>query len=97
MQINNSNSDKRFWLLLVVLILSAPLCGQNVRNESGTINSRKYQGFSLTIDANHEKVTGFWLEELKKTGKTRRKRDFYQIDEFKLQDGSMCKKALDDA
>jgi hypothetical protein len=86
MLLDNSTSEKRFWLIMVFLTLLSPVIAQEVRNENGTINSRKYSGFSVLIEDNHVKVSEFWQEELKKVGKLRRKRDFHQVEELRLPD-----------
>jgi hypothetical protein len=59
---------------------------QKARSESATINSQKYSGYSIIIADDTEKVSDFWLNELKSKGKIRRKRDFFQIGELKLPD-----------
>jgi len=76
--------EKRFWLFIVSMILWLPGISQDVRTESGNINSKKYSGFSIRIEDKVEKVSEFWQDELKITSKTRRKRDFYEISEFQL-------------
>ena len=86
MQFDNSMSQKRFWFLIILLFLMTPVFGQKVRSESGNINSNKYSGYSIIIADQQEKVTDFWLVKLKEIGKLRRKRDFHQMEEFKLPD-----------
>ena len=84
MQLVNSFSQKQFLLFLFMFLLITPLWAQKVRSESGNINSKKYSGYSVIIKDNQSKTTDFWMEELKKVGKVRRKRDFFQIDELNL-------------
>ena len=86
MQFDNSNSQKQFLFLIILLFLITPVLGQKVRTESGNINSQKYSGYSIIIADDIEKVTDFWLNELKGIGKLRRKRDFHKIEEFHLPD-----------
>ena len=85
MKILNSVTQKQFFLLLAMVLIITPLSAQKVRNESGNINSKKFDGFSIVINENRVKVTDFWMNELKKIGKTRRKRDFYEIEALNLE------------
>ena len=86
MQILNTKSPKQFLFLVLLSFLITPVLGQKVRSETGNINSKKYSGYSIIIADEMEKVSDFWLNELKGIGKLRRKRDFHQIEEFNLPD-----------
>lgn len=86
MQVVNTNSLKQVILLFLITCLITPLNAQNARNETGTINSKKFQGFSIIIADEQDKVSDFWINELRKNGKLRRKRDFYQIEQLNLPD-----------
>ena len=75
-------------VLFVIAAIIIPLSGyaQKVRNESGNINATKFQGFSVIINGTRDKVLDFWVEYAGEMAKLRRKRDFYQMEEFKLPD-----------
>jgi len=78
-------------LTKVVMLMAAcsaylSLNAQQVKKENGTINSKKYEGYSIVIKDDVSKVEDFWLIYLEEYSNVRRKRDFYQIEEFKLPD-----------
>lgn len=84
MYFNNNKFPSEVLSLVIFLLMITPAFGQKVRTQTGVINSQKYTGFSIIIADETEKVSDFWLNELRSKGKIRRKRDFYQIGDFKL-------------
>lgn len=80
----NTKFPKQVLILIILLLMMIPADAQKVRTESGLINSQKYSGYSIIIADDTEKVSDFWLNELRSKGKISRKRDFYQIGELNL-------------
>ena len=81
--VNGFIKKKVLWVIAAIII---PTSGnaQIVRNESGNINATKFHGFSVIINDTRDKVLDFWVEYAGEMAKLRRKRDFYQMEEFKL-------------
>ncbi len=83
--VNGFIKKKVLWVIAAVIIPTSGYA-QKVSNESGNINATKFQGFSIIIDDTRDKVHDFWVEYAGEMSKIRRKRDFYQLEEFKLPD-----------
>ncbi len=74
-------------VIFFFLILSS-LSGysQSVKKQSKNINSRNYPGFSVTLQGSESKITSFWEDHITDKSKLRKKRDFWQLEEFRLPD-----------
>ena len=59
---------------------------QLVEKRNQNINSRKYPGFSVTLNGAIGKVSVFWDSYLENLAKRRKKRDFLEVSEFKIPD-----------
>jgi len=73
-------------LLVVILVLvSFQSWSQSyeIKPETQRINNNKIEGYSSKVNAPVNKVEEYWLEYIKENGKTRRKRNYYQLTEFK--------------
>jgi uncharacterized protein YfkK (UPF0435 family) len=79
---------KRCIVILLSVFISTTLCAQsyNITDASQRINNKKYAGVSSLVEGSIEKVEAFWLSYLKESGKVRRKRNYYQLDEFSVKD-----------
>lgn len=86
MRVVNGIDLKKVVMLVAACSIYLSLNAQQVKKENGTINSKKYEGYSIVVKDATSKVEDFWLVHLKEYSNVRRKRDFYQIEEFKLPD-----------
>jgi uncharacterized protein YfkK (UPF0435 family) len=79
---------KRCIVILLSVFISTTLFAQsyNITDASQRINNKKYDGVSSLVEGSVEKVEAFWLSYLKESGKVRRKRNYYQLDEFNVKD-----------
>ena len=77
---------KQSSLILVLIGLSTVGYAQSVKTEKATINSKKYEGFSITLNGSEDQVSSFWGEQISAFGKVRKKRDFDQITEFRIEE-----------
>ena len=70
------------------MIISTGVFGQNydIKKESQRINNKKYSGVSSVVEADLSKVEPYWIDYIKENGKARRKRNYYQLSEFSIQD-----------
>jgi hypothetical protein len=71
--------------IILISISCQPLLAQSyeIKLQSQRINNVKYDGYSSKVNAATNEVEDFWLDYLKANGKVRRKRNYYQITEFK--------------
>lgn len=58
----------------------------DIKKESQRVNNKKYEGISSKVDGEFIDVEEFWLSYLKDYGKSRRKRNYYQLTEFSIND-----------
>ena len=82
--VNVAIERKVIFFFLILFSLSA--YSQSVKKQSKNINSRKYPGFSVTLLGSESKVTSFWEDHITDISKIRKKRDFWQLEEFRLPD-----------
>ncbi len=75
---------KVFFFLL--FLLSFSVFSQSTKEQSQNINSRKYKGYRVVIQDVESKVSNFWNDYLDDISKTRKKRNFIEISEFKIPD-----------
>lgn len=75
---------KRFLVILISLGIS-PVLAQtyDISPQTQRVNNVKYDGYASKVNASTDKVKDFWLEYLRDNGKVRRKRNYYQVTEFK--------------
>ena len=73
------------FLIVLISISCSPIFAQTyeIKPQSQRVNNVKYDGYSSKVHGPTEKVEDFWLDYLKENGKVRRKRNYYQITEFK--------------
>ncbi len=79
----------KYVLAIALIGLTAPvLVAQSyvIQDEAQRINNKKYPGASSLVDGEFDKVEDFWLDYIKDHGKVRRKRNYYQINEFGVKD-----------
>lgn len=86
MRVVNGIDLKKVVMLVAASSIYLSLNAQQVKKENGTINSKKYEGYSIVIKDARSRVEDFWLVHLEEYSNVRRKRDFYQIVELKLPD-----------
>lgn len=79
---------RKLFSLFVLVFIGITALGQEYDIKSATqrVNNKKYEGVSSVIDANLEKVEPYWLDYIKDNGKSRRKRNYYQLTEFQVED-----------
>lgn len=79
---------KTLFGLIISILLGTAALGQQykIENASQRINNKKYEGVSSLVDAELDKVEAFWLDYVKDHGKARRKRNYYQLTEFQVED-----------
>lgn len=72
-------------LVIIFVLISLRGWSQSyeIKPETQRINSNKVQGYSSKVNAPVDKVEDYWMEYLKTNGKTRRKRNYFQVTEFK--------------
>ncbi len=75
---------KVIFTILVFFSLSG--YSQTVKKQSKNINSLKYAGYSITLKGSELKISTFWEEYIGKLSKIRKKRDFWQLEEFRIPD-----------
>ncbi len=75
---------KVIFTILVFFSLSG--YSQTVKKQSKNINSRKYTGYSITLKGSELKISTFWEEYIGALSKIRMKRDFWQLEEFRIPD-----------
>ena len=70
------------------LLLSVGVQGQNydIKKETQRINNKKVDGVSSLVEAELEKVEEYWIDYIRDNGKARRKRNYYQLNEFSIED-----------
>jgi hypothetical protein len=73
------------FLIILICIGISPVLAQSyeISPQTQRVNNVKYEGYSSKVNASTEKVKEFWLDYLRENGKVRRKRNYYQITEFK--------------
>lgn len=79
---------KTVFSFLIGMVVSLGVTGQeyDINKESQRVNNNKYAGIASTVDADYEKVDAYWLQYIKDHGKARRKRNYYQLTEFSVED-----------
>ena len=72
---------------LLVFITSMSFGQQyDIKKETQRVNNKKYIGVSSLVDGTPEAVESFWISYVKEHGKSRRKRNYYQLSEFSIED-----------
>jgi len=73
------------FLFILISLGFGPVLAQTyeITPQTQRVNNVKYDGFSSKVQAPTLKVEDFWLSYLRENGKVRRKRNYYQITEFK--------------
>ena len=69
-------------LFFGILSISGYSQSYEIKPETQRINNSKVEGYSSKVSAPVDKVEEYWLDYLKENGKTRRKRNYYQVSEF---------------
>jgi uncharacterized protein YfkK (UPF0435 family) len=79
---------KNLGFIVLATLASHALMAQKyvISDESQRINNKKYQGVSSIVNASMEKAEDYWTGYLKENGKLRRKRNYYQVTQFSIQD-----------
>lgn len=69
-------------------LASQTLLAQNyvIKEESQRVNNKKYAGISSIVNGSVDKVEKYWTDYLKENGKFRRKRNYFQVTQFSIQD-----------
>ena len=73
------------FLIILISIGISPVLAQSyeISPKTQRVNNVKYGGYSSKVNASTEKVKEFWLDYLRENGKVRRKRNYYQVTDFK--------------
>ena len=73
------------FLFILISLGFGPVLAQTyeITPQTQRVNNVKYNGFSSKVQAPMLKVEEFWLSYLRENGKVRRKRNYYQVTEFK--------------
>ena len=75
------------FLFVLALISSTALSQQyDIKSETQRINNKKCEGVSSVVDGEFDKVESYWFDYIKDNGKSRRKRNYYQLTEFQIED-----------
>jgi uncharacterized protein YfkK (UPF0435 family) len=79
---------KTLFCICLGILLSSGLAAQNytIKNETQRINNKKHAGVSSVVEASLEEVEPYWIDYIKDHGKARRKRNYYQVTEFNVND-----------
>ncbi len=79
---------KQILVLFTMVFISLDGAAQSyvIKDEVQLINNVKYLGVSSLVNGDFDIVEDFWLDYIKDHGKVRRKRNYYQITEFKVKD-----------
>lgn len=75
---------KVIFTILVFFSLSG--YSQTVKKQSKNVNSIRYAGYSITLTGGDTKILTFWEEYIGGVSKIRKKRDFWQLEEFRIPD-----------
>jgi len=79
---------KQTIIFLITTLIANTLNAQSytINEETQRVNNKKYTGVSSLVDGGVEEVENFWIEYIKGHGKVRRKRNYYQLTEFSIND-----------
>lgn len=72
--------------LLVFIIHSSFGQQYQITEETQRINSKKIDGVSSKVDGALDNVEKYWLSYIRDHGKARRKRNYFQLTEFSVED-----------
>ena len=79
---------KSYIAVLIGLAISSISYAQkyDIKPDQQRINNSKYKGVSSQVNGEYTEVEKYWLSYLKDNGKVRRKRNYFQVSEFNIQD-----------